>query len=112
MNSSAALMRGLVTYVACVLVALFLGYALANPLTYQSIGIVVVMLGLMVLPIMLRWHHELAIACWNLSLLVPILPGKANLGFVIAGISLGFSIVARTLQNKRTSVGDPWVAYP
>jgi hypothetical protein len=112
MNNSAALIRGLVVYVACVGVALLLGYMLANPLTYQAIVTVGILFGLMALPILLRWHHEMSIACWNLTMLMPFMPGKASLNFVIAGISLGISVVTRTLNSKRTSVGDPWVTYP
>jgi O-antigen ligase len=108
--NSAALLRGLVVYVACVGVALLLGYVLANPLSYQSIFTIGILMGLILMPILLRWHHEMSIACWNLTMLMPLLPGKASLNFVIAGISLGISILTRTLGNKRTSVGDPWVS--
>src|SRR2546423_7461508 len=97
MTSTSSLLRSLLIYSVCLPLAIFLGYVIAqegNPIysitTY--LGIVPV-LFLLVLPLLLRWHHALLIASWNFGALLYFIPGRPDLWMLMAGLSLAISFV-------------------
>ena len=59
-----ALLRTLVIYAVCVVLAIWLGFLLAGPLTYSSLVIYGLLAFVLVLPILLRWHYPLLFWCW------------------------------------------------
>jgi hypothetical protein len=84
---------------------MFLGYIIAqegNPIysitTYLGI---VPILFVLVLPLLLRWHHGLLIASWNFGALLYFLPGRPDLWMVMAGVSLAISIAQSALDRHR-----------
>jgi hypothetical protein len=99
MTNSTTALRSLVTYGLILPVALVLGYLLATPLDLVSFSAVMLVLMLMLLPLLMRWHHPLLFLSWNMSAVVFFLPGHPNLWLLMAVLSLGFSIVQRTLSK-------------
>src|SRR6266850_2358597 len=104
MTSASSLIRSLLIYSICLPLAIFLGYLIAqegNPLysitTY--IGIVPIMFFL-ALPLLLRWHHGLLIASWNLGALLYFVPGRPELWMAMAGLSLLISIVQYIVDRR------------
>ncbi len=111
MNPSAVL-RSIIIFAVIVPLAILLGYQLSNPLTYPSIMLVVIVLGIILLPFILKWHHAWTIVCWNLMVIAFFLPGRLNVGVLIAGLSLSIAILNRAIQGQWSFIRCRSVSYP
>jgi hypothetical protein len=96
-----ALLRALITWGICALLAIIIGVLMTNPLTYSSLGFVGAVCAVLFLPILLRWHHPLMIFLWNAPITVFFLKGDPKLCLVMIAISFTISITERTLGEKR-----------
>jgi O-Antigen ligase len=110
--SIAALLRSLVVYVVCAILAIIIGVLMTNPLTYSAMGFVGVLCAILFLPIFLKWHHILMIACWSTPISVFFLKGSPALGLVMIAISFGISVVERALNPNRQFLKVPQVTWP
>ena len=99
-------------YLITIPLALVVGYSLANPLSTKSLGVLFMVFSVLVSPIVLRWHHPALIMSWNASLVIFFLPGQPMLWACLAGVSLGISVVSRTLTKNSTFIVVPSVAIP
>src|SRR5215470_707669 len=97
MTSASSLLRSLLIYSICLPLAIFLGYVIAqegnplfNPETYFAVGLVIFVLAL---PLILRWHHPLLIVSWNLGAVLFFVPGRPDLWWMVTWLSLCISIV-------------------
>jgi hypothetical protein len=116
MTSASSLIRSLLIYSICLPLAIFLGYLIAqegNPVysltTY--VGILPI-LFVLALPLILRWHHGLLVASWNLGAVLFFLPGGPNLWFAMAGLSLVIAIVQYVLNPRLRFLNAPSVTRP
>src|SRR6266850_5179522 len=116
MTSASSLIRSLLIYSICLPVAIFLGYLIAqegNPVysltTY--VGILPI-LFVLALPLILRWHHALLVASWNLGIVLFFVPGRPNLWFAMAGLSLAIAIVQYILNPRSRFLNAPSVTRP
>ena len=100
MDRDNGLPRAVLTSALVISLALITGYLMTNPLSFVTLAGVGLMLFVICLPVLLRWHHVLLIGCWNAVLICFFLPGKPPLWVVLAVLSLGIAIVTRTLRDK------------
>ena len=100
MTSGATLYRSILIYGICLPLAMFLGYMLAMPLDLSSVGFFFLVIGVLVLPVVLRWHYPLMFIFWNTALVLPFLPGRPQAYIAFIGLSFLVAIVTRTM-NKR-----------
>ena len=114
--SNTTLLRTLLIYSICLPLAIFLGYmigyspdASTDLHTYIGVGIV---LFLLVLPLLLRWHRFLLIASWNAAILLYFVPGRPALFFALAWLSLTISILQYIVNPKIRFISVPSVARP
>lgn len=112
MSNASALFRSLLVYGLCLPLAVFLGYLLANPLDYTTIGVVGVLFFIMVFPLLLRWHHFWLIAAWNTSAILFFVPSKPPVWMAMAAISLAIGILQYTLNRNMKFLSVPSVARP
>jgi len=82
--------RILAVYAIAIPLALVLGYILSTPDTtgFAFIGLVLLVL---VLPILLQWHHILLIFFWNSAFNFPFLPAQPHFWLLLAALSFGIS---------------------
>jgi len=73
MSNSSVLIRSLVIYGICLPLAIGIGYMLSTPMSYASFSSVLLVLGLLLIPILLRWHYPWLVAAWNLNAVVFVL---------------------------------------
>lgn len=92
-------------------VALLLGYMLAGPVDYTSIAVYAGILGVILLPLILQYHHALLILSLNATVDIFFLPGKPHLWMLLALISLGFTFVARILNKETRLLHVPSVTW-
>jgi O-Antigen ligase len=113
MNSNApAILRALIVYAICVPLAIFVGYTLANPLDYSSLGFFGVLLAILASPILLRWHYPLLLFSWYSSVTFAFLPGKPSLWLFMTVVSLSLSILERILNNRMHFIRVPQITWP
>lgn len=99
-------------YLITIPLALVVGYCLVNPLSMRSIAVIFTVMSVLVSPIVLRWHHPALVLSWNAALVIFFLPGQPMLWAVLSGVSLGISIVSRTLTKKSSFIHVGSVALP
>jgi O-Antigen ligase len=113
-NNSPAILKSLIIYAVCVPLALCVGYLVAEVQmwdrpTYIMVGLLALLLAA---PILLRWHHLLLIASWNFGLMIFFLPGSPFIWMLMVGLSLGISILQRTLNSEARFLSAPHITWP
>src|SRR6267378_4234061 len=90
MTSSSTILRTLLIYSVCLPLAIFVGYLIASPdptrdySTYFGVGLV---LFLLLLPLVLKWHRLLLVAIWNTCAVLYFLPGRPEVSLAITWLS-------------------------
>lgn len=112
MPNTLAIIRALLIYGLCLPAAIFLGYLLATPLDWMSFVLIVLLVFVPLVPVLLRWHHFLLIATWNLSAVLFFLPGRPFVWIVMTLISLALSTTQRILSRETAHISVPSVARP
>jgi hypothetical protein len=83
-------------------VAALLGFMLAKPDSMTSMMFLALIIGVLLIPIFLRWHHPLVILAWSAPVSVFFLPGQPSLWMLMAGISLFCAVMARVMDRQST----------
>lgn len=109
MNGNAAIPLAML---AVALVAVVMGYLVASPLALPTLAVTAAIPGVLLLPLVLRWHHVALIFSWNAALIFMFLPGQPALWIVVAFLSLGASVVTRTLSRGATIHFERSVGWP
>src|SRR5436309_14676716 len=91
----------------CLPLAVLLGYLLAEPMDSSSLAVVVMVLAVVSVPVLMRWHHPLLILCWNATINPAFLPGRPYLWMVLAFVSLFFAVL-----NRAVSPGHQFIQVP
>ena len=112
MTNAPALFRSLLVYGICLPLAVVLGYMLATPLEFRSFGMVVIVLCVLAVPALLRWHHIWLIVAWNTTAVLFFMPGSPQLWMLLAAISLAISILQFTINRNLRFLSVPSVAWP
>lgn len=89
--------------------AVLVGYFLAEPLELGSLAVVFAVLGVLCIPLMMRWYHPLLIFCWNSAINPIIFPGRAGLWMVMASVGLFFAVLSRAVNPKAQFINIPSV---
>jgi len=111
-NNSQALLKLLIAYAICVPVAIWMGYLLTDPLDRTNLTVVGILALFLVMPILLRWHHFLLVATWNVAMVIFFLPGGPSLWLPMVALSLGISVLYRALNNKARFISVPQITMP
>lgn len=92
-----------------------MGFLLAtyDPLWMRTNWIIWGILTLLLMaPILLRWHHLILVFCWNMIITLFFLPGSPAPWIPMTCLSLGISILQRTLNNRMHFISAPMTAWP
>ena len=111
-NNAPALIRTLVIYGMCIPLAVWIGYLLAMPADRMTFGYAGILMLIFLTPILLRWHHFLLIAGWNFGMTIFFLPGSPPVWLLLTAISLGISMVHRTINSRAHFLSAPEVTRP
>jgi O-antigen ligase len=112
MSNVSGLLRALLIYGCCIPLAVVVGYLLATPLDPYSLGVVGILLLVLSVPLLLRWHHVWLIASWNMSAVIFFLPGRPGLWMGLAGASLAIGIVQYAINRNMKFLYIPSVTRP
>src|SRR3954447_21249654 len=92
--------RSQLIYGVCLPLAVLVGYLLASPFESGSVAVVVLVLTVLSIPILMRWHHPLLIIGWNAFISPAFLPRRPTLWAILAAASLFFSLLNRSLGHE------------
>src|SRR6266496_4489170 len=111
MTGSFPLPRRLLIFLIVLPLAAFVGYLLSAPDNFNSIVWMVLIVGVLLIPVFLRWHHPFLIFSWNAAIDLYLLPGKPYLWMVLGFISLFLTVLARILHKETKLVSVPSVSW-
>src|SRR5471030_1243567 len=113
-NNAAAILRTLVVYAICVPLAISLGYMLTSLADFSRSTFIEAGLFALVLciPLLLRWHYILLVLSLNLTITVFFLPGQPPVWMAVLALSLGISILQRTLNKEMRFMSVPQITKP
>jgi O-antigen ligase len=111
MTSSFGLPRKLIILAIILPLAGFAGYLLASPTDVDSLAFVGLLVMVLAIPLVLRWHHPMLIFSWNASIIIIFLPGSPYLWMVLGGVSFGLSLLNRILDKELKLLHVPSVTW-
>ena len=111
MASTFAVTRNHLIFGLCLPLAVLLGYMLADIDDPASRLIILVTLGVLVVPLLMRWYHPLLMLSW-FSAAQPALPGGPHLWALVALIGLGFAVLSRTVNPEHRFAHVPAITRP
>jgi O-Antigen ligase len=112
MNNAPAILKTIIIYAVCVPLAIIVGYFITNPMDYSTLGLFGIVALLLVSPLLLRWHYPLLLFSWSSSITVFFLMGAPNLWLVMVMLSLGISVLERTLSGQMQFIRVPQITWP
>jgi hypothetical protein len=111
-NNTQAIIRTLIIYAVCVPLAVWVGFMLANPFDRSAYSYAGILALVLCTPLLLRWHHFLLVATWNLGLTIFFLPGSPPIWLLMTALSLGISVLQRTVNSKAHFLSAPSITWP
>ena len=112
MSNAQSVLRSLIIYAICVPLAIVLGYKLTNPLDVTTYLVVGIVLFIIIVPLLLNFHHILLILSWNTCVVIFFLPGHPHLWLLAVVISLVVAIGHRTLNPNMHFIHVPQLTWP
>jgi hypothetical protein len=114
MSDATALIRALIIFGIVLPLAILLGYmAVKLPdMDFFSMVIIGSVAGVICLPLLLRWHHQLLFLSWNAVAVVFFLPGRPELWLFMALTSFIIMIIQRALSSDVQMNPVPWMLAP
>jgi hypothetical protein len=109
MNEHGSNLRPLMIYGAILASAVLLGVVLSGEFTYQSMGVIALIFGLLLSPLILRHHTVILLVAWNSFTGLHFLPGQPPLWLLCGGLSLGLVLIERSFFREREFVSVPTV---
>lgn len=91
--------RSHLIYGVCLPLAVLIGYLLAEPADSGTMAVLILVLSVLSVPFVMRWHHPLLIFSCNAWIAFYFLPGHPPLWMIMAFISLGLSVLNRSLGH-------------
>lgn len=104
--------RAQLVYALCLPLAVVLGYLLADPMDLGSIAVVTAVLGLLSVPIFIRWYHPILILGWNAAVQPYFLPGQPSLWMLLAVAGITFALLNRFVSPDARFIHVPSLAKP
>jgi hypothetical protein len=110
--SNSLLIRALAIYGACVAIALFVGYDLASWDDQVNFRIILGVGGLMLLPLLLKWHHLWLIAVWNTTAVAYFIPGYPSAALFLTAVSLLISVLQHAINQEALLINVRTIVWP
>src|ERR1039457_6220816 len=113
MSDSSAIVRALILYGIVLPLAILLGYMLVKLPEWDNTSIVVIgiVLGILCLPLLLRWHHPLLFLSWNMPAVVFFLPGRPELWIFMAVASFLIVLIQKAINLEVQLNPAPFVLW-
>ena len=105
-------MRMLIAYAIIVPLAVIVGYLLANPLDYSTVGFLGIMFVILISPVFIKWHYPILIFGLSCPATCFFLPGKPPMAQVVVSISLLIAVTERILNSEKRFLRVSVMTWP
>lgn len=112
MANSFTVGRAQLLFALCLPLAILLGYLLSDPLDQANSFVGFLMLGVLLIPLLMRGYHLALIFAWNAAITPVILPGQPFLWVPLAALGLGFAVVNRFTSSEAQFNSVPSISKP
>ncbi len=114
MSDSTAVIKSLILFGIVLPLAILLGYmAVKLPdMDYFSMVVIGSVAGVISLPLLLKWHHQLLFLSWNAVAVVFFLPGRPEMWMFMAATSFLIMVFQRALSADIQMNPVPWMLAP
>ncbi len=92
--------------------AILIGYFLAEPMELGSVAVVVVVLSVLCVPLILRWHYPMLVFCWNAAITPSFLPGRPAMWTLLAFAGLLIAVLSRAVNANARFLHVPAITKP
>lgn len=109
MSEQSGHLRPFLIYGAILASAVLLGIVLSGEMSYQSLGFLALVFGLLLSPLLLRYHMLLLLLVWHSGMGLHFLPGQPPLWLILSGVSLALVLAERSFFREQEFVRVPVV---
>ncbi|MSU57891.1 MAG: hypothetical protein EXS35_06865 [Pedosphaera sp.] len=109
MANTFAVSRNRLVFGLCLPLAVLLGYLLAEPMDSSSLAVVVMVVSVLFVPLLIKWHHPLLILSWNATINPYFFPGRPYLWMLMSFVSLFFGVLGRSVSTEKRFLYVPSV---
>ena len=103
--------RSQLIYGLCLPLAVILGYVLAHPFESRSLGVLVMVCCVLVVPLYMRWYHPVTIFFWNSTFFLGFLPGMLPIWVPCACSAFIMVVLNRCVDPFRRLMLEASVAW-
>ena len=109
MNTAA--LRTLVIYAVIIPLAVFIGWMTVDLANWDrtSFATFAAIVFVLLIPVLLKWHHPVMLFSWNTGITIFFLPGEPALWMLMAGVNFGIAILNRIIQKRPMFLSPPSV---
>jgi hypothetical protein len=111
MASTFAVTRNHLIFGLCLPLAILLGYLLADARDPASQLIILTIMGVLSVPIFMRWYHPLLILSWLMAA-QPAIPGSPHLWVLLSFVGLFYAMLGRSINPQHRFMSAPMVTAP
>jgi hypothetical protein len=109
-NTTIKIPRAHLIMALCLPLAVLLGYFLAEPMESGSMAVIVLVMFVLAVPLMMKWHHPILVLSWNAYITPVLLPGQAQIWLPVAAASLLFALLNRAVSPETRFIYIPSLA--
>jgi O-antigen ligase len=111
MASTFAVTRNHLIFGLCLPLAILLGYLLADARDPASQLIILTIMGVLSVPIFMRWYHPLLVLSWFMAA-QPAIPGQPHLWVVFSFVGLFYALLNRSINPEHRFLSAPGITWP
>src|ERR1700752_4652820 len=95
--------------VICLPLAVLMGYLLAEPVDSGNLAVLMVVIGTLAVPVLMKYHHQMMVLSWNARIVPMFLPGQPLIWILMAPTSLVFAVLNRSVKSEYRFLNVPRV---
>jgi hypothetical protein len=92
--------RKAIVFAIIVPLAIYLGWMLSDPLSFNAVTVVGLLFALLISPVLLRWHQPILVFAWNTSMTIFFLPGNPPFWMAMAAVSMLIIILEAIIEKR------------
>jgi hypothetical protein len=111
MASTFAVTRNHLIFGLCLPLAILLGYLLADARDPASQLIILTIMGVLSVPVFMRWYHPLLVVSWFMAA-QPAIPGQPHVWVMFSFMGLFYAVLNRSMNPAHRFLSAPVITWP
>jgi hypothetical protein len=111
-NTAIKIPRAHLIIALCLPLAVLVGYFLAAPMDSGSMAVIVMVMFVLAVPLLIKWHHPGLVLAWNSTIAFTFMPGQPYAWMAMAAASLLFAVLNRSVDPQFRFISVPSLTKP